>query len=242
MTTLRHAQGTAARAGIARRTEELIRASGALREGHVALENGRHGDPWVERFVVVSHPAVTSELCRFWAAEAGTPDGGSSVDVVAGPSPGGVILAWETARQLGVRTALGEEAHDAADPARPGLRRGSTIAPGERVLLVDDIHTTGRSLLAMLGAVEALGGEIVGCRVLVDRSGNDRAVLASPTTGRRYGLRSLWRLSPETYAPGPATCPRCAAGEPIHAPADDGPAPGRGPDAARTRMPPAGAS
>ena len=95
------------------------------------------------------------------------------------------------------------------------------ILPGERVLLVDDILTTGGSLLAMIPAVEAMGGEIVECVVLVDRSGG-RATLTSPATGRIYPLRSLWQLDLPTYEPGEATCPRCAAGEPVHAPGSTG--------------------
>ena len=76
----------------------------------------------------------------------------------------------------------------------------------------------------MLPAVEAMGGEIVECVVLVDRSGG-RTTLTSPTTGRVYPLRSLWQLDLPTYEPGPATCPRCADGTPLHAPGQhrDGP-------------------
>jgi orotate phosphoribosyltransferase len=104
---------------------------------------------------------------------------------------------------------------------RREFRRGFTILPGERILLVDDILTTGGSLLAMIPAVEALGGEIVECAVLVDRSGG-RATLTSPTTGRTYPLRSLWQLDLPTYEPGEGTCPRCASGDPLHAPGSTG--------------------
>jgi len=99
---------------------------------------------------------------------------------------------------------------------------GFRIEPGQRVLLVDDILTTGGSLLAMLPAVEAMGGEIVECVVLVDRSGDGRATLTSPATGRIYPLRSLWQLDLPTYEPGPATCPRCADGTPLQAPGSTG--------------------
>ena len=105
--------------------------------------------------------------------------------------------------------------------ARREFRRGFTIAAGERVLLVDDILTTGGSLLAMVPAVEALGGEIVGCHVLADRSGG-LATLTSPTTGRIYPLRALWPLELPTYEPGPDTCPACKAGLPLHAPGSTG--------------------
>jgi len=86
---------------------------------------------------------------------------------------------------------------------------------------VDDILTTGGSLLAMIPAVEAMGGEIIECAVIVDRSGG-LATLTSPTTGRVYPLRSQWSLELPTYEPGPATCPRCAAGEPAVKPGSSG--------------------
>jgi orotate phosphoribosyltransferase len=224
VTTIRPAQQIAARAAIAARTEELFRASGALRSGHFRLRGGRHGDAYVETLAVLADPAATSELCRFWAAEARTPEGRAAVDVVAGGTTGGVILAWETARQLGVRAGFADEMRDPVAAGRHEPRRALGIEGGERVLLVYDILGTGGSLLATLLAVEELGGEIVGCVVLVDRSGVDRATIESPVTGRVYPLRSLWRLSLPTYAPGPAGCPRCAAGDAIDAPGSTGPA------------------
>ena len=217
MTTIRSAQELAARAAAAARTEALFRASGAFREGHFLLKSGRHGDAYVEKFAVLSDPAATSELCGYWAAavrEVG-------VDLVAGPTTGGVILAFETARQLGTRSIFAEEVRDADGGTHREFRRGFTIAPGERVLLVDDILTTGGSLLAMIPAVEALGGEIIECVVMVDRSGG-RATLTSPTTGRSYPLRALWQLDLPTYEPGIETCPRCAAGDPVYAPGSTG--------------------
>ena len=227
MTTIKPALDLAARAGIAQRTEALFRASGAFREGHFQLKSGRHGDAYVEKFAVLSDPAATSQLCGFWAAEMrGRDDApGPLVDVVAGPTTGGVILAFETARQLRVRSIFAEEVRGADGGTRREFRRGFEILPGERVLLVDDILTTGGSLLAMIPAVEAMGGEIVQCAVLVDRSGG-RATLTSPTTGRTYPLRSLWQLDLPTYEPGEATCPRCAAGEPVYAPGSTGAAAG----------------
>ena len=215
------ARGSSARAAVAARTEELFRRSGALRDGHFLLKSGRHGDAYVEKFAVLSDPAATSELCGFWAAAHRRDDGTASVDLVAGPTTGGVILAFETARQLGVRAIFAEEvkAADGATTASSGA--ASRSSRGERVLLVDDILTTGGSLLAMLPAVEAMGGEIVECAVLVDRSGG-RQTLTSPTTGRVYPLRSLWQLDLPTYEAGAATCPLCAAGTPLHAPGSTG--------------------
>jgi orotate phosphoribosyltransferase len=223
VTTLRKTQELAARATIAARTESLFRASGAFREGHFLLKSGRHADAYVEKFAVLSDPAATGELCGFWAAavRGPGPDEAPLVDLVVGPTTGGVILAFETARQLGVRSIFAEEVRDGDGSTRREFRRGFTIEPGERVLVVDDILTTGGSLLAMIPAVEALGGEIVLCAVLVDRSGG-RAALSSPATGRSYPLRALWPLDLPTYEPGPDTCPRCAAGDPLHAPGSTG--------------------
>jgi orotate phosphoribosyltransferase len=222
MTTIKSAIEIATRAAVAHRTEELFRSSGALRDGHFQLKSGRHGDAYVEKFAVLSDPAATSELCGFWAADHRDASGTARVDLVAGPTTGGVILAFETGRQLGVRAIFAEEVREADGTTRREFRRGFRIARGERVLLVDDILTTGGSLLAMLPAVEAMGGEIVECVVLVDRSGGGTNTLTSPQTGRVYPLRSLWRLDLPTYEHGAATCPRCADGSPLHTPGSSG--------------------
>src|SRR5258705_2768927 len=162
MTTIKPAVELGVRVAVARRTEELFRSSGALREGHFQLKSGRHGDAYVEKFAVLSDPAATSELCGFWAGAFGRDDdGGARVDLVARPTTGGIILAFETGRQLGVRAIFAEEVHDADGSTRPEFRRGFRIEPGERVLLVDDILTTGGPLLAMLPGAEAMGGEVV---------------------------------------------------------------------------------
>ena len=229
MTTIRPAQDLAARAAVAGRTEALFRASGAFREGHFLLKSGRHGDAYVEKFAVLSDPAATSELCGYWAARVGGGAAGGdaphpTVDIVVGPTTGGVILAFETARQLGLRSIFAEEVRDPDGTTRREFRRGFTIERGARVLLVDDILTTGGSLLAMIPAVEALGGEIVECAVLVDRSGG-RSALVSPTSGRSYPLRALWQLDLPTYEAGADTCPRCAAGDALAAPGSTGTAP-----------------
>ncbi len=220
MTSVKPATELAARAAVATRTEALFRRSGALRDGHFLLKSSRHSDAYLEKFAVLSDPAATSELCAFWAARHRDPEGRATVDLVAGPTTGGLILAFETGRQLGTPAIFAEEVRDGG-AIRREFRRGFRIEPGQRVLLVDDILTTGGSLLAMLPAVEAAGGEIVECDVLVDRSGG-RSTLSSPGSGRVYPLRALWSLELPTDEPGAATCPRCAAGKPLHAPGSTG--------------------
>ena len=112
MTTLRKPLEAAARRAIAARTESLFRASGALREGHFVLKSGRHSDAYLEKFQVLQDPAATSELCAFFAAANRHEDETAAVDLVAGPTTGGVILAFETGRQLGTRAIF-------ADPTLP---------------------------------------------------------------------------------------------------------------------------
>ena len=197
--------------------ERVFRESGALREGHFILASGRHSPMYLEKFQVLQHPVETERLCAAIASWAKALD----IETVAGPTTGGIILAFETARQLGVRSIFAEEVRADDGTTHREFRRGFRIVPGERVLLVDDILTTGGSLLAMIPAVEAMGGEIVECVVLVDRGGG-RTTLTSPSTGRVYAVRSLWELDLPTYEPGPATCPRCADGTPLYAPGSTG--------------------
>ena len=192
--------------------------SGALREGHFQLKSGRHSDRYMEKFEVLQDPAATSELVR---------DVGGGV---RGPRPGGPGRRADDRRRdprvrerapAGTRAIFAEEVRGDDGAARREFRRGFRIAAGERVLLVDDILTTGGSLLAMIPAVERFGGEIVGCHVLVDRSGG-LAALTSPLTARSYPLSALWRLDLPTYEPGEETCPGCRDGVPLHAPGSSG--------------------
>jgi orotate phosphoribosyltransferase len=200
---------------VAARTEGLFRECGALRDGHFALKSGRHGARYLEKFQVLQFPHAVSELCGFLAAR------GPHVDLVCGPTTGGVILAFETARQLGVRGIFAEEVRDPDGSTRREFRRGFRIEPGERVLLVDDILTTGGSLVAMVPPIEAAGGELVRASVLVDRSGGLGA-LTSPVTGRRYPASALWTLDIPTYEPGTTTCPGCRNGTLLETPGSSG--------------------
>jgi orotate phosphoribosyltransferase len=177
--------------------ERVFRESGALREGHFILASGRHSSLYLEKFQVLQHPADTEQLCAAIAVRARS----LGVDTVAGPTTGGIILAHEVARQLGVR-AIYAERRDGA-PGRE-FRRGFALAPGERVLVVDDIMTTGGSVQETIDAVRSAGGTVAGASVLVDRSGG--------ATRLDVPVHSLWRLEIPSYAP--AECPLCAKGTP----------------------------
>ncbi len=177
--------------------EQVFRTSGALREGHFVLASGRHSPMYLEKFQVLQRPLETERLCRAIAQWARTLD----VATVAGPTTGGIILAHEVARQLGVRAVYAERPEDGAGRE---LRRGFALAREERVLVVDDIMTTGGSVQETMAAVRSAGGRVVGAAVLVDRSGG-AADLEVP-------FHALWTVSISSYAP--PDCPLCAKGLP----------------------------
>lgn len=221
MTTILPAVDAAARRAVAHRTEQLFTEAGAFRTGHFALKGGRHSDRYLEKFQVLQFPAAVSELCSFISARVRGPDGQPQVDVVAGPTTGGVILAFEVARQLGVRGIFAEEVREGEGAARREFRRGFHIAPGERVLLVDDILTTGGSLLRMLPPVESADARLALAMVLVDRSAGT-SELISPVSGVTCAIESLWPLALPTYAPGQPECPGCVAALPLETPGATG--------------------
>ncbi len=125
---------------------------------------------------------------------------GEDIQVVAGPTTGGVILAFETARQMGLRAAFAEK-----DDGKRSIRRGHSISPGEKVLIIDDILTTGKSAREVIKAVEERGGVPTAVAVLVDRS----------TVKQDFGvpLFSCLHTEPPLYTPN--ECPQCAAGIPL---------------------------
>jgi orotate phosphoribosyltransferase len=181
--------------------ERIFREAGALRDGHFALSSGKHSPRYLEKFQVLQWPSQTERLCGAIAEVAR----GIGIDTVAGPTTGGIILAHEVARQLGKRAVYAERSE--SGPGR-SFRRGFQLAHGERVLVVDDILTTGGSVQETIDAVRAAGGDPIAAAVIVDRSGGT-ASLGIP-------LRALWSLDIPTYEP--AVCPQCAQGEPLTKP------------------------
>jgi orotate phosphoribosyltransferase len=206
---------------VAARVEQLFAESGAYRRGHFKLKSGRHGDRYLEKFQVLQWPDRVAEICGFMADRCRATAGEAGIDVVVGPTTGGVILAYEVAKRLGTRGFFAENVEAADGTSHRELRRGFRIEPGERVALVDDVVTTGASLLEMIPLIESTGGTLAATVVIVDRSG-ELANLASPVTGRSYSASALWSLNLPTYEPGAETCPGCAAGLPLEAPGSSG--------------------
>src|SRR5919199_5278631 len=136
--------------------------SGALLKGHFVYTSGRHGADYLEKFRILEDPVATTALCRMIADRFRKDD----AQLVAGPTTGGVILAYEVARQLGVNAVYAERGPQSGRI----LRRGFEIKPGQRVLIVDDVVTTGGSVNEMIDCITVAGGRIVGVAVLADRT------------------------------------------------------------------------
>ncbi len=189
--------------------ERLLAEAGAVLHGHFLLSSGLHSPTYVEKFELIQHPRVTVPLCGQIAEHYG--DAGAQT--VAGPTTGGAILAFEVARQLGLRCIIAEQSVDGGRE----FRRGFRIEPGERVLVVDDVMTTGGSVRHTVSAVERLGGVVVGAGLLVDRSGG------TAEAGTAYWAA----LTLDAAAYQPQECPQCAQGVPITKRGTSGTAPRR---------------
>lgn len=212
---------TDSRNAVTERVEQLFADSGAYRQGHFKLKSGRHGDRYLEKFQVLQWPERVIEICGYLADRATQRAAGSPIDVVIGPTTGGIILAHEVAHRLGTRGIFAEIVTTADGTSHRELRRGFRIEPAERVALVDDVVTTGASLLEMIPLIESTGGEIAAIVVIVDRSG-ELGHLVSPRTQRSYEADALWSLNLPTYEPGQRTCPGCLAGARLEAPGSSG--------------------
>ena len=175
-------------------------SAGVILNGHFVYTSGRHGSEYLEKFRILENPVMTAELAALIADRFRE----ARVDRVAGPTTGGIILAYEVARQLGVPAIYLER-----EPAGGRvLRRGFEIPPRARVLAIDDILTTGGSVREVMDCLRAAGGEVVGVGVLADR------------TNGRHGLQvPFFACLSEDFASYPAeACPLCAAGIPREAP------------------------
>lgn len=169
---------------------------GAMLEGHFQLASGLHADIFIEKFRILQWPDVTGELCREIAerfADAGA-------NIVAGPTTGGVILAFEVARQMGLPALIAER----KDGGGREFRRGFELGAGDRVLVVDDVLTTGGSVRDTVDAVRSREADVVGVGILVNRG-------ASPD----FGAPMHACLNVEVASWEPESCDLCRGDVPL---------------------------
>ena len=174
----------------------LFRRSGALLEGHFRLTSGLHSPRYLQCALVLSHPANAAAL-----AEALAPQVASlGATVVLSPALGGIVIGHEMGRALGVRAIFAER-----QDGRLTLRRGFTLGPDDRVLVVEDVVTTGGSTRETMEAAREAGATVVGAASIVDRSGGN--------TDLGVPYHALLPMAVPTY--DPAACPLCAEGVPV---------------------------
>ena len=169
-------------------TEQVLdefRAAGALLQGHFILSSGLRSPVFLQKMFVFQDPKRTETLCRALAEKIEAAFG--KIDIVVSPAVGGIVPGYETARHLGAKAIFVER-----EEGRFQLRRGFTIEKGARVLLVEDIVTTGLSSRECLEAIREFSGDVVGAACLIDRS-SGKAELGVP-------LISLAALDIPTYA------------------------------------------
>lgn len=176
---------------------QILRETGTLRQGHFQLTSGRHSDQFLLCSQVMQHPR---RLERIGAAMA-APFRDQGIQTVVGPAMGGVILAYEVARALGVRAVYTEKDGEGG----MALKRGFTLEPGEKVLVVEDAVTTGGSIQKCIDAIKPKGVELVGVSIIVDRSGG--------AAGFGVPMHSLMKLEIQSWLPG--DCPLCRQGVPL---------------------------
>ena len=177
--------------------KQMFMDTKAIMEGHFLLTSGLHSPLYVEKFNVLQHPAHTEKLCRALAEKFAD----EAIDTVVGPMTGGILLAHEVGKALGTRAIFTER-----ENGRMTFRRGFTLAPGERVLIVEDIVTTGGSVREVLDAVRAFDALPIGIGMLVDRSGGAVSFGSVPH-------KALLHLDVQTFAPD--DCPLCQDGQPM---------------------------
>jgi orotate phosphoribosyltransferase len=175
---------------------DLFRQSGALLEGHFKLSSGLHSDRYLQSALVLQYPDFAGQL------------GGALADktrhlqptAVLSPALGGIVIGQEVGRALQVRALFAER-----QDGMLSLRRGFTLGPEDRVLIVEDVITTGGSTRETIGVAQAAGAQVVGAASIIDR-GSDGGRLDVP-------LQSLVKL--QVAAHEPAACPLCAQGVPV---------------------------
>lgn len=173
---------------------KLLKETGALLEGHFLLSSGKHSDGYVQCAKLLMHPDKAEKSVSLIADKLQNIE----FDIVVGPAMGGVIVSYELARQTG-KPGIFVERED----GNMTLRRGFVIEKGQKVLIAEDVVTTGKSAFEAIDVVELHGGEVVGIACIVDRSNGDI----------KYPIYSGTKLNINTYEN--EECPLCEANEPI---------------------------
>ena len=177
---------------------DLLSKTGAVLDGHFVLSSGKHAGRYIQCAKLLQYPDKAERVCRTLAAKA---EGFRPIDLVVGPALGGILVSYELARALGVRSLFTERWE-----GRTVLRRGFEIEPGERVLIAEDVVTTGRSTLEVVDEVKENDGEVVGIACIVDRR---------PAGFELPGpLVSALKLEIPIYEP--SDCPLCRKGLPVN--------------------------
>lgn len=177
---------------------------GAVQTGHFILTSGNHSDTYVQCARILENPQINARLCKKLAQ----PWIKSRVDIVAGPAVGGIIGAYELARVLKARAIYLERVEN-----KLTLRRGFMINPGDNVLVIEDVVTTGGSAQEVVEVVKANRGKVVGVVSLVNRSGNAKSPFS-------IKFNALLNVNPPIYKP--EECPLCKSGIPVVKPGSRG--------------------
>lgn len=179
---------------------KLLKETGALLEGHFVLSSGLHSQKYIQCASVLKYPEHAEKLCKHLAEKFK----GEKIDVVAAPAIGGIVVSYELARALGARSIFTER-----KDGQMQLRRNFNIKKGEKVLVAEDVITTGGSTKEVIDAVKSSGGDVIGIACLIDRSDKEDLFGSLP-------LQPLLKMKIETY---PAEkCPLCKKKVPIDKP------------------------
>ena len=177
--------------------KKILTETNAIMDGHFLLTSGLHSPHYVEKFNVLQHPKYTEQLCLAMAEKFKD----AKIETVVGPVTGGIILAHETGKALGARAIFTERVD-----GKMTFRRGFSLREGERVLIVEDIVTTGGSIKEVIEVVKSSGAIPAAISMLVDRSGGKIKFDDVPST-------ALLTLNVETYKP--EECPLCKKNIPL---------------------------
>jgi orotate phosphoribosyltransferase len=175
-----------------------FRETDALLEGHFLLSSGLHSSRYLQCAKVLSHPERAALLCRALADKVIAEVGEGGIDIVVAPAMGGVVVGYEMARQLGVPGIFTERVD-----GEFAFRRGFELKPGARVLMAEDIVTTGKSSLECIAAINAAGGQTVAASCLIDRSDGEVSLSDVPLvslTGLKVPSYAADALPPELAA------------------------------------------